>query len=245
MRGGREQGCREARRATGLTVILANGAPPTHPVPLRLFREADRLIACDGAWRKVLDLGRTPDAVVGDGDSLGEDGREALAQRGIPFIGEEEQETNDLCKAFRHAVATGAEGDAVVILGATGRREDHALGNIFHLLDFAAAPREGGSDRLPARVSMVTDFGTFEPVLPPGGTWTATAGRSVSVFAPVPGTRMTSEGLEWPLEGVALDALWRGTLNRTTGDTFTLRTTHPVLLYLAHETLAIGGRFLV
>ena len=153
----------------------------------------------------------------------------------------------DLCKAFRHAVATGAEGDAVVILGATGRREDHALGNIFHLLDFAAAPREGGggSDRLPARVSMVTDFGTFEPVLPPGGTWTAAAGRSVSVFAPVPGTRMTSEGLEWPLEGVALDALWRGTLNRTTGDTFTLRTTHPILLYLAHETLAIGGRFLV
>ena len=229
-----------------MTVILANGAPPTHPVPLRLFREADRLIACDGAWRKALDLGRTPDAVVGDGDSLGADGREALAQRGIPFIGEEEQETNDLCKAFRHAVATGAEGDAVVILGATGRREDHALGNIFHLLDFAAAaPREGGADRLPARVSMVTDFGTFEPVLPPGGTWTAAAGRSVSVFAPVPGTRMTSEGLEWPLEGVALDALWRGTLNRTTGDTFTLRTTHPVLLYLAHETLAIGGRFLV
>lgn len=228
-----------------MTVILANGAPPTHPVPLRLFREADRLIACDGAWRKALDLGRTPDAVVGDGDSIGEEGHEALAQKGIPFIGEEEQETNDLCKAFRHAVATGAEGDAVVILGATGCREDHALGNIFHLLDFAAAPREGGADRLPARVSMVTDFGTFEPVLPPGGTWTAAAGRSVSVFAPVPGTRMTSEGLEWPLEGVALNALWRGTLNRTTGDTFTLRTTHPVLLYLAHETLAIGGRFLV
>ena len=218
-----------------MTVILANGAPPTHPVPLRSFREADRLIACDGAWRKALDLGRVPDAVVGDGDSLGEEGREALAQRGIPFIGEGEQETNDLCKAFRHALATGAEGDVFVILGATGRREDHALGNIFHLLDFAAvAPREGGADRLPARVSMVTDFGTFEPVLPPGGTWTAAAGRSVSVFAPVPGTRMTSEGLEWPLEGVALDALWRGTLNRTTGDTFTLRTTHPILLYLAH-----------
>ena len=159
-----------------MTVILANGAPPTHPVPLRLFREADRLIACDGAWRKVLDLGRTPDAVVGDGDSLGADGREALAQRGIPFIGEEEQETNDLCKAFRHAVATGAEGDAVVILGATGRREDHALGNIFHLLDFAAeVPRNGGegADRLPVRVSMVTDSGTFEPVLPPGGAWNA------------------------------------------------------------------------
>ena len=237
MRGGREQGCREARFATGLTVILANGTPPTHPVPLRLFREADRLIACDGAWRKSLDLGRPPDAVVGDGDSLGAEGREALAQRGIPFICEGEQETNDLCKAIRHAVATGADGDVLVILGATGLREDHALGNIFHLLDIATElphDRSEGANRLSARVSMVTDFGTFELVLPPGGMWTASAGRSVSVFAPVPGTRMTSEGLEWPLEDVSLDALWRGTLNRTTGETFTLRTTHPVLLYLAH-----------
>jgi thiamine pyrophosphokinase len=234
VRGGREQGCQEARRATGLTVILANGTPPAHPVPLRIFREADRLIACDGAWRKALDLGRPPDAVVGDGDSLGEEGREALAQRGIPFIGAVEQETNDLCKAFRHAVATGEEEDTFVILGATGRREDHALGNIFHLLDFAADIPRGADGTGEPAVSMVTDFGTFEPVLPPGGTWTVAAGRSVSVFAPVPGTRMTSEGLAWPLEGVSLDALWRGTLNRTTGDTFTLRTTHPILLYLPH-----------
>ena len=132
-----------------MTVILANGTPPTHLVPLRFFREADRLIACDGAWRKALDLGRSPDAVVGDGDSLGEEGRAALAQRGIPFIGEVEQETNDLCKAFRHAVATGAEGDVFVILGATGLREDHTLGNIFHLLDFAADIPRGadGTDR--------------------------------------------------------------------------------------------------
>jgi thiamine pyrophosphokinase len=183
--------------------------------------------------------------VVGDGDSLGEEGREALAQKGIPFIGEDEQETNDLCKAFRHAVATGAEGETFVILGATGMREDHALGNIFHLLEFAADIPHGADGAGVSPVSMVTDFGTFEPVLPPGGTWTASAGRSVSVFAPVPGTRMTSEGLEWPLEDVALDTLWRGTLNHTTGDTFTLRTTHPILLYRAHETLAIGGRFLV
>jgi len=217
-----------------MTVILANGAPPTHPVPLRLFREADRLIACDGAWRKALDLGRQPDVVVGDGDSLGEAGREALAQRGVPFLNEAEQETNDLCKAFRHAVATGAEGDVFVILGATGLREDHALGNIFHLLDFAAdIPRGTAGTDVPT-VSMVTDSGTFEPVLPPGGRWTAPAGQSVSVFAPFPGTRMTSEGLAWPLAGVSFDALWRGTLNRTTGGAFTLRTSHPVLLYRAH-----------
>ena len=34
---------------------------------MRIFREAERLIACDGAWRTAMELGRRPDAVVGDG----------------------------------------------------------------------------------------------------------------------------------------------------------------------------------
>ena len=209
-----------------MTVILANGAPPTHPVPLRLFREADRLIACDGAWRMALDLGRPPDVVVGDGDSLGEDGREALAQRGIPFIDEAEQETNDLCKAFRYAVRTCGGDGRIAILGATGLREDHSIGNIFHLVDFAAAA---------PCVALVTDHGVFEPVIPPGRSWSVPQkGCAVSVFAPFPGTRMTSEGLRWPLDGVTFDSLWRGTLNRADGDSFAIRTDRPVLVFLEH-----------
>jgi len=217
-----------------MIVILADGAVPTHPVPLRILREANRLVACDGAWRMALALGRAPDVVVGDGDSLGADGRETLAQRGVPFLNEAEQETNDLCKAFRHARRTAAEGDAIAILGATGRREDHALGNIFHLLDFAVDFPHGAAGTGVPPVSMVTDAGTFEPVLPPGGTWTVSAGTPVSVFAPLPGTVMASEGLAWPLEGVSFDALWRGTLNRVTGSTFSVRTNRPALIYRTH-----------
>ncbi len=66
---------------------------------MRIFREAERLIACDGAWRTAMELGRRPDAVVGDGDSLGDEGREELARLGIPFVCDREQDTNDLCKA--------------------------------------------------------------------------------------------------------------------------------------------------
>ena len=39
-----------------------------------------------------------------------------------------EQETNDLNKAFRYCLANGWTD--IVILGATGKREDHTLGNI-------------------------------------------------------------------------------------------------------------------
>lgn len=213
------------------TVLLAAGEPPTHAVPVGVLRAAKRVIACDGAWRTALALGRTPDAVVGDGDSLAADDREELVRRGIPLVAEAEQETNDLCKAFRHALRTGADGD-LAILGATGRREDHTIGNIFHLIDFAVSCADAPHDR---SVVMVTDAGVFEPVLPPGRSWTDVgAGSPVSVFAPFPGTEMASDGLVWPLKGVTFDALWRGTLNRTLSDSFSITTNRPVLVFRPH-----------
>ncbi len=210
-----------------MTVILASGTPPSHDIPLGMLRKADRVVACDSAWRTAVALGRTPDAVVGDGDSLGKDDRRVILLCGIPLVLVDEQDTNDLCKAFDHALSAFPDADAgdIAILGATGRREDHSIGNIFHLIDFAARAR---------RVSIVTDNGAFEPVLPPGREWDTREGAPVSVFAPIPGTAISSEGLEWPLDGVALDALWKGTLNRTTGRSFSLRVSKPAIVYLPH-----------
>ncbi len=207
-----------------LVAILASGSPPSHEVPLGILRRADRLVACDGAWRAALALGRVPDAVVGDGDSLGDGARAELAGMGVALALDGEQETNDLCKAFRHAVSSipGAADGEIAVLGATGRREDHSIGNVFHLVDFARRVR---------LVSIVTDSGVFEPALPPGREWESRAGDPVSVFAPIPGTSVSSRGLEWPLDGVALDSLWKGTLNRATGRAFSLSVSAPVIVY--------------
>ena len=241
MCGGRHKGMRGEDAATGVTAILAAGSPPSHEVPVRIFREAGRLVACDGAWRTAMGLGRRPDAVVGDGDSLGDDGRESLAQLGIPFVCDREQDTNDLCKAFRFAMA-GARGDRIAILGATGRREDHSIGNIFHLMDFAEEMSLAGSGATDgADVAMVTDAGVFEPILPPGRAWDALPNQPVSIFAPMPGTEMASEGLEWGLEGVDMGALWRGTLNQVTDGRFSIHTNHPAIIFLPH--LQSGGVF--
>ena len=84
------------------TAILADGAPPMHPAARAAFDAASRLVCCDGAYRKARALGRLPDLVVGDGDSLSVADRAALGER---FVLIAEQETNDLDKAFRTAVA--------------------------------------------------------------------------------------------------------------------------------------------
>ena len=202
------------------TVILANGALPAHALPLALFAQAETVVCCDGALAKARALGREPDLVVGDGDSLDAATKAALGAR---FVYIAEQETNDLAKAFRVAVKRlGAEG--LVILGADGLRDDHFLGNVFRLPDFAAVAPE---------IALVTNAGVFT-VVKGRRTYPCECRVPVSVFAPTPGTQLTSTGLEWPLDAVSLDALWSGTLNRTTSTTFTLTTNHPVLVYQPH-----------
>lgn len=201
-------------------VILANGAPPAHPAARALLRAARRLVCCDGALRAARAAGREPDLVVGDGDSLAPAEADALGAR---FVRIAEQETNDLDKAFRTAVARFG-GAGVVILGAGGLREDHFLGNVFRLPDFARAAPD---------VALVTDAGTFT-VVRGARTYACAPGEPVSVFAPTPTARAASRGLAWPLDGVALDALWKGTLNRTTGEAFTLRSDVPLLVYRPH-----------
>ena len=203
--------------------ILANGEPPRHAVPLAAFASADLLVACDGALAAARALGREPDYVVGDGDSLAAADRTVLGAR---LVLDAEQDTNDLCKAFRFVLSLPRDGAlSVMLLGTTGRREDHALANIFHLLDF--------TEQLPD-TAILTDAGTFT-VVRGEQTLPCHPGDAVSVFAPLPDTRVTSCGLAWPLDGVDLTPLWRGTLNRTTSTAFTLRTNLPVLLYRPHR----------
>ena len=209
------------------TAILADGAPPTHPAARAAFDAASRLVCCDGAYRKARALGRLPDLVVGDGDSLSAADRAALGER---FVSIAEQETNDLDKAFRTAVARFG-GAGVVLLGAGGLREDHFLGNLFRLPDFA---------RTAPDIALVTDAGTFT-VVAGARRYACRPGEAVSVFAPDPATHATSRGLAWPLDGVPLDALWRGTLNRTTGDAFDLAGDRPLIVYRPHPPAGASG----
>lgn len=211
---------------TAVTVILADGEAPSHEVPLSFLRNARTVVACDGAWRTAVKLGCIPDAVVGDGDSLTSEDMAELEHLCVPVFKDAEQDTNDLCKAFK-CVMRSATAGRIVILGATGKREDHAIGNIFHLADFA----EDCPD-----VRIVTDSGTFEPLMPPGREWNgdSNVGRAISVFATHPDTVMTSDGLKWPLNGVRFDTLWRGTLNRIVSTRFSISTDRPAIIFRPH-----------
>lgn len=106
----------------GGCVIVANGRFPSAELPLRLLKEAKTIIACDGAVKTLYEKGIHPDAIVGDLDSIPAGLRERYADR-IHHV--EDQEINDLTKSVRFAHTQGYR--EVLILGATGLREDHTL----------------------------------------------------------------------------------------------------------------------
>jgi len=107
------------------TVIIANGAFPRHPVPLSFLCEASRIICCDGATKALLDYGLKPNFIVGDLDSLS---LELKCRYSHCLQHDIDQDTNDLTKTVKFC--TENQWNEITILGATGKREDHSLGNI-------------------------------------------------------------------------------------------------------------------
>lgn len=81
-------------------VILADGDYPTHPLPLKVLEEARFLVCCDKAGMEYIErTGKTPDAIVGDGDSLPEAFKHRYADIWHKV---DEQDYNDLSKAARY-----------------------------------------------------------------------------------------------------------------------------------------------
>ena len=51
-------------------VILANGEYPSATTPLNILHSAPYVVCCDGGADRYIELVYTPDAIIGDGDSL-------------------------------------------------------------------------------------------------------------------------------------------------------------------------------
>ena len=112
-------------------VILANGEYPTADTPLRILHETPYVVCCDGGADRYIELGYTPDVIIGDGDSLSEENRKRYADI-IEY--NSDQETNDQTKAVEFLAAKGLRNIAIV--GATGKCEDHTIGNIALLAEY-------------------------------------------------------------------------------------------------------------
>jgi len=203
-------------------VILANGEFPRREYPLWLLKNADVVVCCDSALnvRHLRRLGVEPAAVVGDLDSISDAERKSLGDKAVKV---EEQDYNDLNKAFLWLRENCPEATEIQILGATGKSEAHALGNLSYLLFWE---KQYALDASGIKVEMVSDYNTAFAVCDSCELHIG-EGRKVSFFAQDPSLRISTTGLRWPLDGLSFDYWFRGTLNRAENDVVKLVFNHP------------------
>ena len=202
-------------------IVLANGQFPTHHYLLQLLQQAKSVICCDGAVHKLLQHNIQPGYIIGDCDSMTQKIKDTYADK-ITLL--PDQNSNDLTKALNFAKHT-LSSSRIIILGATGLREDHTLGNIAILAELTP-----GFDQ----IAIISDQGIFTAhntktilkTLP---------GQQISFFTFDPGTSLNCPELKWPLNNLALKSWNSGTLNQASGNFITLTVTQPTIVYRSFE----------
>lgn len=200
-----------------MTVIIANGRFPTHPTPLSYIERASFIVCCDGAVNEFIEIGGKPNAIVGDCDSISKENIVRFADILYP---NNDQETNDLTKSVQFCVDKGMKD--ITIVGGTGKREDHTLGNISLLAEYVHI----------ANVIMATNWGVFTPI----NTTTqfkSFIGEQVSIFS-IDHTRVSSQNLKYPLSNRILSNWWEGSLNESLDESFTIQTAGRIIVFQAY-----------
>ena len=168
--------------------------------------------------KKIFGEERLPDLVIGDMDTLSS----AMQKKYSDIIvRESEQEHNDQTKAVRWALSNIDNIGTIHILGATGGRADHTIGNLSLLMEYTRM-----FDLEGINIEAVSDEGTIFPI---NDTieFDCGQGREISIFSPDSTLRIKSEGLMYKTDDVVFDNWWKATLNKASQDNVRLEFSHP------------------
>lgn len=193
-------------------VTLLGAAQVTVRTVKEILRFAPMLVAADGGANVAFRAGVIPDAVIGDFDSVSARTLASIPAERLHKVSE--QETTDFEKAL-----TRIDAPAVLCIGFTGSRVDHALA-VWNTVV-----------RFPGRNAVVISATDVVFAAPASVHLPLEAGTRVSLF-PMARVRAQSTGLHWTVDAVdfAPDGAI-GTSNRATG-AVTIRTDRPGLLVI-------------
>ena len=118
-------------------LIVCNANPPPKSLLSQLWEKTTYRVAADGGANLLLKSKYTPDAVVGDFDSIEPKTREQMPNSKYLHI--PEQDTNDADKAVRHCLKLGFK--EIHLLGADGGRQDQFLSGLEILFKYSEQAR--------------------------------------------------------------------------------------------------------
>jgi len=177
--------------------VFLNGSPDPPDLLRRVAARADLVVAADGGALHALAAGIVPELVVGDMDSLGDEGTRRIEARGASL--ERHPAKKDKMDGHLAVLAARKRGATDLdLLCATGGRP----GAVFALPHLLLA-----AERMGVRATVAAGWGEMFVVESGSRTVAGGPGESVSVF-PVSGAAegVTLEGFEYPLEGATVEA---------------------------------------
>ena len=195
-------------------VIVANGDFPSHKEPLLILQDANTIICCDGAVNHLVKNGMEPHYILGDMDSIEYSLKKKYKEQVIELP---EQDQNDLRKTIEWVKNKGVK--KTIILGATGKRDDHSLANIFTLLQYPTS----------LEITIYTNHGIFS-VVKGEQKYDSFKGQKISLFAIDPDIEITSNDLKYRMNSTKLYTLYYGSLNESINEILTLTLSHGKIL---------------
>ena len=168
-------------------VILANGTFPSHKIPLQILDQAGTVICTDGSADLLVDLDRAPHIIIGDGDSTS---LKRNSFKGL-WIEASDQNKTDLHKTLDWCLMNHI--DDVAVLGSTGLREDHTLGNLHLLTEFSQK----------MSIILVSDYATIYS-LNGQKAFPSKEGQQISILAVEHVKSISTFGLKYSLDNAPL-----------------------------------------
>jgi thiamine pyrophosphokinase len=128
-------------------LILANGKPPSKRLFQKIFVYADCFICADGGANTAARFDCTPNLIIGDLDSIEKETLAVFSNVEVKKL--MDQNSTDLEKALTAAIRMKYK--EIIVLGATGGRLDHAIGNLSALAKFSRK----------AHITFIDNIGIF------------------------------------------------------------------------------------
>ena len=181
-------------------VLVVCGSPVVASTDLlsRLAGECNHVVAVDHGLDALLGAGLGCDVYVGDADTVSDAGR-ALVDAATDFEVERHdpyKDYTDLALAL-DSVRRRWPGAEVVATCATGGRPDMALSVLGLLASYEDAPIWIAEDKVIARILHAGESWTIE----------GADGKTFSIIAIAPNTKVSEHGLEWGLDHASLGLL--------------------------------------
>ena len=189
---------------TNSVTIVANGAFPKSGIPKNILDKSKTIIACDGAANTLDENNYRIDAIIGDLDSIRPDIKDKYDDIIYQYP---DQTENDLRKAIEFLISNNIKEASII--GATGKREDHAIGNIFSLSKFCSK----------INLKIFTETGCFI-CINKDTEFKSFKGQQVSLFTLNDRTNISTKGLKYNFNSNTISTIFYGTLNESISETF-------------------------